>query len=88
MTGATGYIASWVVKNLLDKGFKVNAAVREISNLNKRVHLDKISEESPGEINYFETDLLEKGSYKEAMQDCQLVIHTASPFFLDSKDAQ
>jgi len=88
VTGATGYIAGWIVKNLLENGFKVNAAVRDINNIDKKSHLDAIAKKSNGEIKYFESDLLDNGSYSEAMFDCQLVIHTASPFFLDSKDAQ
>ena len=88
VTGATGYIAGWIVKNLLENGFKVNAAVRDINNIDKKSHLDSIAKKSNGEIKYFESDLLDNGSYSEAMFDCQLVIHTASPFFLDSKDAQ
>lgn len=88
VTGATGYVAGWVVKNLLEDGFTVNAAIRDVSNVNKRTHLDNIANKSSGEIKYFEADLLDQGSYKEAMQGCQLVIHTASPFFLDAKNAQ
>ena len=88
VTGATGYIAGWIVKNLLENGFKVNAAVRDINNIDKKSHLDAIAKKSNGEIKYFESDLLDNGSYSEAMFDCQLVIHTASPFLLDSKDAQ
>ena len=88
ITGATGYIAGWVVKNFLDNGYTVHAAVRDISNEKKKAHLDKIANKSSGEIKYFESDLLNNGSYKEAMQGCQIVIHTASPFFLNSKDAQ
>ena len=75
VTGATGYIAGWVVKNLLDNGFKVHAPIREASNAKKRAHLDKIANESSADIKYFEADLLNFGSYKESMAGCQLVIH-------------
>lgn len=88
VTGATGYIAGWVVKNLLDNGFTVHAPIRNFSDKKKREHLDKIAGKSSAEIKYFEADLLNFGSYKKAMEGCQLVFHTASPFFLDAKDAQ
>ncbi|MFL2982895.1 MAG: NAD-dependent epimerase/dehydratase family protein [Candidatus Neomarinimicrobiota bacterium] len=88
VTGATGYIAGWVVKTLLENGFKVHAAIRDVKNIEKREHLDTIANESSGEIKYFESDLLDSGSYREAMIGCQLVMHIASPFLLDSKDAQ
>ena len=32
VTGATGYIASWIVKELLAQGFRVRATVRDPSN--------------------------------------------------------
>ena len=50
VTGATGYIAGWIVKNLLENGFKVNAAVRDINNIDKKSHLDAIAKKSNGEI--------------------------------------
>ena len=87
VTGATGYLAGWIVKELLKKGIMVHAAIRDKANKKKRKHLDKIAQEYKGTINYFEADLLHDGSYKESMKNCQLVFHTASPFFLDAKDA-
>jgi dihydroflavonol-4-reductase len=32
VTGATGYLASWIVKRLLDDGIKVHATVRDPSD--------------------------------------------------------
>ena len=43
VTGATGYVAGWVVKNLLEKGITVHAAIRGVGNKSKRLHLDKIA---------------------------------------------
>lgn len=88
VTGATGYVAGWLVKQLLEEGLTVHAAVRNPDNKQKVAHLDKIANESKGTIKYFKTDLLEKGSYAEAMTGCELVYHTASPFTLDVNDPQ
>ena len=88
ITGATGYIASWVVKYFLEKGFTVHAAVRDAENKQKRKHLDDLAKNHEGNIIYFETDLLKNGSYEEAMQGCQIVLHTASPFLLETKNPQ
>ena len=35
VTGATGYLGSWVTKGLLDAGITVHAAVRDPQNMNK-----------------------------------------------------
>jgi nucleoside-diphosphate-sugar epimerase len=88
VTGATGYVASWIVKKLLDEGITVHAAVRHPENKAKLEHLDKIAESSSGSIKYFKADLMVDGSYAEAMEGCELVFHTASPFTLDVEDPQ
>ena len=88
VTGATGFVAGWLVKKLLEEGVTVHAAVRNPDKKEKTQHLDKIAESTPGSIKYFKSDLLQDGSYSEAMDGCELVFHTASPFTNDFKDAQ
>ena len=46
VTGATGYIASWIVKYLLDEGYTVHAAIRNSSDEKKIKHLEKIKSSS------------------------------------------
>ena len=88
ITGATGYVAGWIVKKLLDEGLTVHAAVRDPENEEKLKYLNKLAQNSAGTIKYFKSDLLEPNSYNEAMEGCELVFHTASPFTLSVKDAQ
>jgi len=88
VTGATGYVAGWLVKRLLDEGHTVHAAVRDPDNPDKLRYLDALSAEAPGSIRYFESDLLDDGSYHDAMAGCELVFHTASPFTSDYVDPQ
>jgi len=88
VTGATGYVAGWVVKKLLDQGIMVHAAVRDPQNTKKLAHLEKLAKESKGSIKYFKSDLLKEGSYAEAMEGCELVFHTASPYTISVKDPQ
>lgn len=88
VTGATGYVAGWIIKQLLEEGIIVHAGVRNPDDKNKRAHLDKIAEQTNGEIHYFKSDLLSEGSYLEAMKDCELIFHTASPFTVNVKDPQ
>lgn len=85
VTGATGYVAGVLVKKLLEEGFTVHAAVRDPNNLAKLNYLNEIAANAPGNIKYFKADLLDEGSYAEAMQGCELVFHTASPFKVDVK---
>lgn len=88
VTGANGYVASWLVKKLLDEGITVHAAVRSPENDKKVGHLKAVAEKSPGSLKFFKADLLTPGAYNEAMEGCELVYHTASPFVTDVKDPQ
>lgn len=88
VTGATGFVAGWLVKKLLESGLTVHAAVRNPDNKEKIAHLNDIAASSDGSIKYFKADLLTEGAYKEAMQNCSVVFHTASPFTSAIKDPQ
>jgi len=88
VTGATGYLAGWLVKRLLEEGLTVHAAVRDPGDVSKLAHLDQAAAGLPGTLRYFKADLLDEGSYAQAMQDCSIVFHTASPFKLDIRDPE
>lgn len=89
VTGATGYVASHVVHQLLERGATVHATVRNPGDEKKVAHLKRMGEELPGTLKLFAADLLEEGSFAEAIAGNEVVIHTASPFFLKkSKNAQ
>ncbi len=88
VTGATGYIASWVIQKLLKKGLTVHATVRDLNKKKGYAHLEKIAAESPGTLQLFQANLLTPHSFDEAMQGCTIVIHMASPFVVTNyKDA-
>ena len=57
VTGATGYVAGWLVKKLLDEGMTVHAAVRNPDNEKKVAHLNKAASEAKGTIKFFKSDL-------------------------------
>jgi nucleoside-diphosphate-sugar epimerase len=82
VTGGSGYMASWIIKMLLEDGISVNATVRDPLDEKKINHLTAMAKGSPGKLKFFKADLLDSGSFDEAMRGCELVIHTASPFFL------
>ena len=85
VTGANGFVASWLVKRLVESGVTVHATVRDISDKGKVSHLKQLSKEGPGKVQLFESDLLKEGSFLEPMKKCTIVFHTASPFIIDAK---
>ena len=88
VTGATGYVAGWVVKRLLEAGCTVHAAVRDPGDAKKIAHLKATEATTPGSLHFFASNLLRDGSYAEAMRGCATVFHTASPFVLNPNDPQ
>ena len=91
VTGGSGYIASWVVKYLLEDGFRVKASVRSLADPKKTSHLTALSQAHPGRLELFEADLLSPGSFNAALsQDggCGVIFHMASPFATRVRDVK
>ena len=88
VTGASGYIGSHVVANLLSKGMKVRATVRDPSDPERVGHLESLPVSDGGGLEIVEMDLLDSESVQRAVADCQSVIHTAAVVVLKSKRAQ
>lgn len=92
VTGASGYIANWIVRYLLEQGCTVHGTVRDPGNEKSVGPLQKIAAAAPqGMLKLFKADLLDAGSFDASMQGCEVVIHTASPFvvrgFADAREA-
>ena len=86
VTGANGYVASWLVKKLIEEGYTVHATVRDTNNKSKVDVLKSLVKEETNRLKIFEADLLVNNSFNKAMKGCSVVFHTASPFKLDIKD--
>jgi bifunctional dihydroflavonol 4-reductase/flavanone 4-reductase len=88
VTGAGGYIASWLVKNLLAKGYNVNATFRDPGNESKTRHILSL----PGareRLTLFKADINKEGSFDSALHDCDFVVHLATPMdFTADAEAQ
>jgi len=78
VTGATGFVASSLLKCLLEKGYTVHATVRDPENERKVRPLLNIrgAEER---LKIFKADLLGEGSFDAAVGLCDGVFHVASP---------
>uniref|UniRef100_A0A0C9RXI8 TSA: Wollemia nobilis Ref_Wollemi_Transcript_5789_1381 transcribed RNA sequence n=1 Tax=Wollemia nobilis TaxID=56998 RepID=A0A0C9RXI8_9CONI len=87
VTGASGFIASWLVKLLLDRGYVVRATVRDLADPAKTRHLTGL-EGANERLQLVKANLLEIGSFDAAVDSCEGVFHTASPFFFGYKDPE
>ncbi|XP_058089151.1 anthocyanidin reductase-like [Magnolia sinica] len=86
VTGATGYVGSMLVKSLLEKGYADNATGRDPANSKKVSHL--LDLQVLGDLKLFKADLMEEGSFDDAINGCDFVFHVATPMILDSKDPE
>ncbi|XVE94359.1 hypothetical protein REPUB_Repub02eG0002300 [Reevesia pubescens] len=77
VTGAGGFLASWIVKYLLLKGYNVHGTVRNAGD-DKNAHLKKLDNASAN-LQLFETDLLNGEGLCAAITGCTGVFHVASP---------
>ncbi|KDO35249.1 hypothetical protein SPRG_00094 [Saprolegnia parasitica CBS 223.65] len=84
VTGGSGFLGSYIVKLLLERGYRVKTTVRNIHDAKKVAHLVAL----PGAAERLElcqADLLEEGSFDKAIEGCVGVFHTASPFFVKNQ---
>jgi len=84
VTGASGYIATELIKQLLDKGYTVHGTVRNLTDDNKVKHLKDLFPT----LKLFEADLLKEGSFDKAIEGVSYVAHVASPFQTSVEDPQ
>ena len=84
VTGANGYLAGWIIKSLISRGIHVHTTVRQLDDQKKYHHL--LSLKNSNQIKFFEANLLDRNSFKDAIQGCSIVFHTASPVALNAKN--
>ncbi|XP_028766451.1 cinnamoyl-CoA reductase 1-like [Neltuma alba] len=77
VTGAGGFLASWLVKLLLSKGYFVHGTVREPGN-KKYDHLLKFDGASEN-LKLFKAELSDYESLSRAIAGCRAVFHVACP---------
>lgn len=82
VTGASGYVAGWIVKGLLELGRTVRGTVRDPDKPKGLEHLHELAAAHPGRLTLHAADLLDPGSFTAATEGCRLVVHTASPFLV------
>ncbi|GMP44933.1 hypothetical protein CsSME_00013655 [Camellia sinensis var. sinensis] len=78
VTGASGFIGSWLVMRLLQRGYYVRATVRDPDNTDKVKHLLDLPNATT-HLSLWKADLDEDGSFDDAIQGCHGVFHVATP---------
>lgn len=85
VTGASGFIAAHIVRELLAKGYSVRGTVRNSpGNYPYLLGLPGASDR----LELVEAELLSDGAYDRAVEGCDYVMHTASPYEINVKNPQ
>ncbi len=87
VTGATGFIASRIVEQLLASGRTVRGTVRSLKKTQDLAPLRAL----PGareRLELVEAELLADGSFDRAAAGCESVVHAASPYVLTVTNPQ
>ncbi|KIJ48633.1 hypothetical protein M422DRAFT_28366 [Sphaerobolus stellatus SS14] len=83
VTGASGFVASWIVKENISRDYFVRGTVRSTS---KGEYLKGLF----GDLFEYMMveDVAKDGAFDEAVKDMDTVLHTASPFHYNVEDPQ
>lgn len=86
VTGGNGYIASMLIKMLLNEGYVVKTTVRHPEDKESNSHLEDLKK--LGTLEVFRADLSEEGSYDEAVAGCDYAFLLAAPVNYTSKNPE
>lgn len=79
VTGGTGYLARWCIRELLSSGYTVHTTVRNPAG-ERDLQAQFPAKQETGQLRLFAADLLRDAGWEAAAAGCDYVLHVASPF--------
>lgn len=77
VTGGSGYIAGYLIRQLVAGGWSVNTTIRSLA---REAEVRRILGVPEASLKVFAADLTDDAGWAEAMAGCSHVAHVASPF--------
>jgi dihydroflavonol-4-reductase len=81
VTGANGFLGSWIARTLVERGHRVRAFVRARADLRNLAPIRDQIEIATG-------DILDVDSLRRVMHDCRALIHTAGSILTHPRDGE
>ena len=86
VTGSAGFIGGWVVTQLLDKGYRVRACVRDVNDEEKTGFLKSMPGYASGRLTLHAADLDMPGCFDDVFRGCHGVAHLSHVSTYDDED--
>jgi len=86
VTGSAGFIGGWLVRQLLDEGYRVRACVRDTNDEEKTGFLKAMPGYASGRLTLHSANLDEDGCFDEIFKGCQGVAHLSHVSSYDDMD--
>jgi dihydroflavonol-4-reductase len=81
VTGGSGFLGGWCLVELLNRGHRVRATVRDLAREPQvRAAVGSEVADAAGRLELFAADLNDDAGWEEAASGCDHVLHVASPF--------
>jgi dihydroflavonol-4-reductase len=83
VTGGSGFVGAHCIVQLLQQGYKVRTTLRSMNKKNEVLDMLRLGGVALSEnIEFIETDLMKDRNWDKAVENCDYVLHVASPIFL------
>ena len=79
VTGGSGYLSSWIIVDLLRRGYSVRTTIRSLERELDVRHAIATQADPAGRLQFFAADLLSDEGWDQAAEGAQFVLHVAAP---------
>ncbi|XP_062156694.1 vestitone reductase-like [Alnus glutinosa] len=88
VTGGTGFIGSWLIKRLLDRGYYVRTTVRSDAEHKKDTSFLTSLPGASEKLQIFNADLSDPESFNAPIEGCTGVFHVAAPVDFQDREPE